>query len=149
VTPARAWTRAAALAAVVLVVDQVTKAIVRADIKPGERVELLPFLDLVHVHNEGIAFGALDGSGLVIVLVLAAVAGILAFFAANPTRRGVWVTAGLMLGGALGNVIDRLHQGHVTDFVKLPHWPAFNVADVAITLGVLSLFLVLDEGRRR
>lgn len=148
-TPARAWIRAAAVVAVVLVVDQVTKAVVRADIVPGERIEALPFLDLVHVHNDGIAFGALGGSGLVLVLVLVAVAGILAFFAANPTRRGAWITAGLMLGGALGNVIDRLHQGHVTDFLKLPHWPAFNVADIAITLGVVSLFFVLDEGRRR
>ncbi|HEY8584864.1 MAG TPA: signal peptidase II [Capillimicrobium sp.] len=146
-TRGAAWGRAAAVAAAVLLVDQVTKAIVRADIEPGERIELLPFFDLVHVRNDGIAFGALGGSGLVLVLVLVAVTGIVVFFALNATRRLAWLTTGLLLGGALGNVIDRLHQGHVTDFLKFPHFPAFNVADIAITFGVLSLFLVLDEGR--
>lgn len=148
-TPAGAWIRAAAVVAAVLVADQVTKAIVRADIAPGEHVEVLPFLDLVHVRNDGIAFGALGGSSVVLVLVTLAMIGIVAFFATHPTRRGAWLTAGLLLGGALGNVIDRIHQGHVTDFFKIPHWPAFNVADIAITFGVLSLFFVLDEGRRR
>jgi signal peptidase II len=148
VTRAAAWSRVAAVLAVVLVVDQVVKAIVRADIAPGDRIELLPFLDLVYVRNDGIAFGALGGSGVVIVLVLAAVVGIVVFFATHATRRMAWLTTGLLLGGALGNVIDRVRLGAVTDFLKLPHWPAFNVADIAITVGVLSLVFVLDEDRR-
>lgn len=144
-----AWARMAAVVAAVLVLDQVSKAVVRAEIDPGEHVELLPLLDLVHVRNDGIAFGALGGSEVVLVLVLLAVIGIVAFFSTNATRRLAWLTTGLLLGGALGNVIDRIRLDSVTDFLKIPHWPAFNVADVAITIGVLSLFFVLDEGRRR
>ena len=59
----------------------------------------------------------------------------------------MWLPTGLLVGGAIGNIIDRLRDGAVTDFLKLPHWPAFNVADMAITFGVLALFYVL-EGRR-
>ena len=62
----------------------------------------------------------------------------------------VWLPTGLLLGGALGNLIDRTHQGHVTDFIKFPHFPAFNVADIAITFGVIALVLVLEgPGRKR
>ena len=84
-----------------------------------------------------------------IALVIAALIGILVVFALNATRRLVWLSAGLLLGGALGNIIDRLRDGAVTDFLKLPHWPQFNVADIAVTLGVLSLFFVLDDRRDR
>ncbi|HEU4657443.1 MAG TPA: signal peptidase II [Capillimicrobium sp.] len=145
----RAWARVAAVGAAVLVADQVTKALVRADVQPGEHIELLPFLDLVHVRNDGIAFGALGGSGIVLALVIAAVVGIVAFFATHTDRRGAWLTTGLLLGGALGNVIDRIRIDAVTDFLKLPHWPAFNVADIAITVGVISLVFVLDDRPRR
>lgn len=144
-----AWARALIVVAAVLAVDQLSKAIVRGSIERGESVEVLPFLDLVNTRNDGIAFGALDGSGLVAVLVLIALVGIVLVFNANATRRLAWLSTGLLLGGALGNVVDRITAGGVTDFVKLPHWPQFNVADIAITLGVLSLVFVLDEGRDR
>lgn len=144
-----AWARAGLVLATVLVADQVSKAIVRASIPPGERDEVLPFLHLVRVRNDGIAFGALGGSWLVAALVVAALVGITAFFAMHATRRLAWLPTGLLLGGALGNIIDRVRAGAVTDFLQLPHWPAFNVADVAITLGVVSLFFVLDEGGDR
>lgn len=140
-----AWTRALLVAAGVLVLDQVSKAVVRATIERGVQVEVLPFLDLVNTRNEGIAFGALGGSWLVTILVLVAVVGIVLVFNAHATRRTAWLTTGLLLGGAVGNVIDRIVEGSVTDFVKLPHWPQFNVADIAITFGVLSLFFVLDD----
>ena len=68
------------------------------------------------------------------------------YFLMRPTRRGLWVPTGLLLGGALGNLIDRLAQGYVTDFIKLPAWPAFNISDMAITFGVLSLLYVLESG---
>jgi len=145
VTRRVAWTRALLVAAGVLVLDQVSKAVVRATIERGEQVEVLPFLDLVNTRNEGIAFGALGGSWLVTILVLVAVVGIVLVFNAHATRRTAWLTTGLLLGGAVGNVIDRIVEGSVTDFVKLPHWPQFNVADIAITFGVLSLFFVLDD----
>ena len=140
-----AWTRALLVAAAVLALDQVSKAVVRATIDRGEQVEVLPFLDLVNTRNEGIAFGALGGSWLVTILVLVAVVGIVLVFNAHATRRTAWLTTGLLLGGAVGNVVDRIVEGSVTDFVKLPHWPQFNVADIAITFGVLSLFFVLDD----
>ena len=71
-----------------------------------------------------------------------------AYFALHPSRPWLWLPTGLLIGGAIGNLIDRIAHGAVTDFVKLPHWPAFNLADTAITVGVLSLVWVI-EGRRR
>jgi signal peptidase II len=151
VTRKQAWARAGLVAAAVLVVDQVSKAIVRGALAPGERHDALPLLDIVRVNNDGIAFGVLGGdtTWLVVVAVGAAIGGLLVLFAANATRPGVWLPAGLLLGGALGNILDRLRDGAVTDFLKLPHWPAFNVADLAITGGVVALVLVLDAHRHR
>jgi signal peptidase II len=74
-----------------------------------------------------------------------ALAGLLAWFALHATRPLIWLPTGLLLGGALGNIVDRLRDGHVTDFVKLPAWPAFNVADMAITFGVIALLIVLER----
>ena len=71
------------------------------------------------------------------------------FFVLNAGRPLVWLPTGLLLGGALGNVFDRVRDGAVTDFLKLPHWPAFNVADMAITAGVVALVVSLDAGRDR
>jgi signal peptidase II len=145
VTRRAAWARAGLVVAVVLVVDQVSKAIVRSSITPGDSVEVLSFLHLVNTRNDGIAFGGLGGGWLVGALVIVALIGIVGVFAANATKPLAWLTAGLLIGGALGNVIDRVFDGAVTDFIKLPHWPQFNVADVAITLGVVSLLLVMRD----
>jgi len=71
---------------------------------------------------------------------------VLTYFARQGERRGMWLACGLIVGGALGNLTDRLRAGLVTDFIKLPHWPAFNLADTAITLGVLTLFIVVGRG---
>ena len=76
----------------------------------------------------------------------ARLAALVVYFVRHPARRGLWVPTGLLLGGAIGNLIDRLMNGSVTDFIKLPHWPAFNVADIAITLGVIALVFVLERG---
>jgi signal peptidase II len=149
VTRAAAWRRAGAVMVAVLLADQITKAVVRGAIDRGDSIDVLPFLDLVYVRNDGIAFGALGGSALVLVLVVGALIGIVVFFRRNAERPLAWLSTGLLLGGAIGNVIDRLLEGAVTDFLKIPHWPAFNVADTAITIGVLSLIFVLDEDRRR
>jgi signal peptidase II len=148
---ARPWARAAAVAAGVLVLDQVTKAILRASIPRGGREEVLPFLDLVHTRNSGVAFGALAGGGVIVTVVIAvALVALLAYFATHLQRPLAWLPTGMLLGGALGNVVDRLRDGAVTDFVKVPYWPAFNVADTAITLGVIMLLIVLErDGRPR
>jgi signal peptidase II len=108
----------------------------------------LPGVQFVHVRNSGVAFNFLSGGGpLVLVLTLVALVALLVYFALRPARPWLWLPVGLLVGGALGNLIDRLGTGSVTDFIKLPFWPAFNVADMAITFGVLALLYVL-EGRR-
>ena len=147
-TARRAWARAGVVLVAVLVADQLTKVVVRSSLEVGERREVLPFLDLVRVNNDGVAFGFLGGGqALVVVAVAAALCGLVVFFAMNADRPLVWLPTGLLLGGALGNVFDRVRDGAVTDFVKLPHWPAFNLADVAITAGVIALILSLDAVR--
>lgn len=148
-TQPAAWALAGAVVLAVIAVDQVTKALVRSSIAPGGRSELLPFLSFVHVHNRGVAFGFLGGGGLpVLIVTFAALALLIAYFARHPDRRLLWLPTGLLLGGALGNLLDRLRQGYVTDFVHFPHWPSFNVADMSITVGVVALVLVLDRGAR-
>jgi signal peptidase II len=130
----------------VVAIDQATKAAVRGAIElDGQRTAIPGVLRIVHVRNDGVAFGALGGRPIVIVIVLVALAGLIAWFALHAGRPLVWLPTGLLLGGALGNVLDRVRDGAVTDFVKFPHWPAFNVADTAITIGVIALLFVLER----
>jgi signal peptidase II len=137
--------RAAALTLAVVAADQATKALVRANIDIGGRDGVFPGVQLVHVRNRGVAFGLFADGGLVLIAIGAAcVVALLAFFATHSRRPLVWLPTGLLLGGAGGNLIDRLHQGYVTDFIDLPLWPSFNIADSCITIGVLSLLYVLE-----
>lgn len=139
----RAWGLAAALAIVVLILDQVAKDIVERQIVLGEQVEVLGPLKLTLSHNEGIAFGLADGGGIALVVVsLVALVVVLYLFSRDPARPGMWVAAGLLAGGAFGNLVDRIRHGHVTDFIELPHWPPFNLADCAITCGVVILLVI-------
>ena len=138
--------RAALVAVVVIVADQVAKAIVRSEIKPGETVDVLPGIDLIHTKNTGVAFSMLSGGGpLVVIVAIIALAALVGFFITHLHRRLVWLPTGLLLGGAAGNLIDRINHGAVTDFIKFPHWPAFNVADIAVTVGVVALIWVLEK----
>jgi signal peptidase II len=142
------FARAALLAAVVLGVDQLTKHLVRTGIQEGDTHKFLPAVQLVHVRNTGVAFSLFSGGGaLVLGLTLVALAVLLAYFVRRPARAWLWLPTGLLIGGALGNLIDRLAHGAVTDFIKLPAWPAFNVADISITFGVLALLWVLEGPR--
>ncbi len=148
---AAAWARAGLLAAAIVAADQASKHAVESDIKLGDRHDGVAFLDLVHVRNDGVAFGLLrdGGTALVVALTAAALLAVLIWFARNPGRPLAWFPAGLLVGGAVGNLLDRVRQGSVTDFLKLPHWPAFNLADAAITLGVVALVLVLETRNAR
>jgi len=147
VTPAGAWARAALVLAGVLAADQITKALVRDSIRPGHEDPIFPALKLVHVRNEGVAFGiSAGGPTLVVVLISVALLALVLYFARHVARPLVWLPTGLLVGGALGNILDRIRDGAVTDFLKIPAWPAFNLADVAIVLGVVALAYVL-EGR--
>jgi signal peptidase II len=140
---ARGWVRALTLAAGVVALDQVSKAIAANALGPGERVGIGLGFELADVRNRGIAFGLLsDGQGVVIVVTAAALALILGYFALNPARPGLWVGVGLLIGGAVGNLADRVRADEVTDFIDPPLWPAFNAADIAIVAGILAIALV-------
>lgn len=145
----RATARAAALAVAVIGFDQATKALVRSGIARGSSDAVFPGVELVNVRNHGVAFGFLSDGGAVVAIVTGvALLALLAFFAFNVRRPLAWLPVGLLLGGAAGNLIDRAREGAVTDFIDVPLWPAFNVADIAITVGVLALLYVLEGPRR-
>jgi signal peptidase II len=145
---AAAWARAALVVLCVVVVDQVSKAIVVDQIPRGDRRAVFPGVELVHVRNRGIAFGLLDGRSIALTaLTVAALALLVGYFALHTDRALLWLATGLLLGGALGNLLDRVRDDAVTDFIDLPLWPAFNVADMAITAGVLVLLAALEMGR--
>ncbi len=140
--------RAVAVAGAVVALDQATKALVRAHLDRGDSDPILPGVTLVNTRNRGVAFGLLqDGGALVAVVTAAALLALLVFFALNRSRALAWLPTGLLVGGAGGNIVDRVRGDGVTDFVKLPLWPAFNVADMAITFGVLALVYVLERRR--
>jgi signal peptidase II len=146
----RAWWRAAAVALAVIAADQVSKRIVENRIAIGEEVDVLGPLKLTLAHNEGVAFGLAGGSGAPLAIVtLLGLAVVLYLFARDPARPLMWVAAGLLAGGAIGNLADRVRAGAVTDFIDLPHWPPFNLADSAITCGVLVLaYVYLREAQK-
>jgi signal peptidase II len=146
---ARAWRLAGVLCGLVVVVDQAAKALVEENLVPGEHVDVVGSSGLTLSHNSGVAFGlaAGGGTGLVVLTGLALlVVGYL--FARNPTRPAMWVAVGLLTGGALGNLADRIRADAVTDYISIGSWPNFNLADVSITAGVILLALAYTrEGR--
>jgi len=144
------WVLVGIVIALVLTLDQGAKMLIRSTTTTYELHEVIGPLRFVNVQNPGVAFGFLgDGGLLVLVLVLAALTLLVVYFARHPERPLLWLPTGLVLGGAFGNLIDRLHQGYVTDFIRLPNWPTFNVADIAITCGTIALVLVIEIGRER
>jgi signal peptidase II len=134
----------------VVALDQAAKAAVRANIERGGSVEVLPFLHLENTRNQGVAFGlAGDVSPLLIGAALVSLLGLLAYLGSRSRSRGwaVWLPAGLLIGGALGNLIDRVRDDAVTDFIELPAWPTFNLADTAIVIGVALLIFAPERNR--
>lgn len=129
------------LAAAVVGVDQLSKWFIRVQLDRGDSWEVTAFFKIVHTTNSGAAFGILQNAGP--LLVVTSVMGMVAIFVFlfNPGFAHPLMRAGLalMLGGAIGNLIDRVANGRVVDFLEVPHWPAFNLADSAITIGVLLL----------
>lgn len=128
-------------AIVVLILDIVTKALVRAGLDMGESIALLPFLSITHVQNTGIAFGLfqLDILRWLLVAIALGVAAAIFWSCAHGKLNEHFIAWGLIAGGAVGNALDRIWLGTVTDFVNLYFWPAFNVADSALTIGVILL----------
>jgi signal peptidase II len=142
-----------ALAAVILAADQVTKALVRDRLAEGEAWPSRDaWLAISHVENSGAAFGTFQGAG--IWLLGATVIGVLAILVYlwrfPPTQRLHLTALSLILGGAFGNLIDRIAKGTVTDFIDPRYYPAFNIADSAVVVGVTTMFiLTLLEGRKQ
>ncbi len=143
-------------AGVVMVLDQLTKFWVTSALKFGQSIEVTPFFNLVLVYNPGAAFSFLsDAAGwqrwFFVVLALAVSAWLVAMLKLHAAERLLPSACALVLGGALGNVIDRLLFGAVIDFLDVHavgwHWPAFNVADSAISLGVALLIWQQAFGR--
>ncbi len=139
------WWRFGAFALLVLVLDQISKAAIRATLDPREIVEVFPGFDVSRVTNEGIAFGLFPGrqSAIAILTVLALCAIAIALAGLVARNDTVAIGAGLLVGGSLGNLIDRLARGAVTDFIDFARWPAFNVADMGITVGAVLIVLGL------
>lgn len=149
------------VAVTVVVLDQITKAMIRPMLSLHESREIIPgFLDLTRVHNTGAAFGMLNAvdfpfKTLVLSLVAAVALGGVAWYAATVPLSDRLARLGIagVLGGAIGNLIDRASSGYVLDFVDAYwngwHFWAFNVADAAITIGVILMILdILGLGRR-
>jgi signal peptidase II len=149
-SPALAWLWTVLVMAVVVLLDQLSKSAVRNSIVPGETRSVLPGLQLVNTRNHGVAFGFLPGRHVAVtLLVAAALLVLLVYFARHYDKPLIWLPTGMLLGGAFGNIVDRLRAGSVTDFVKLPlGWPPFNLADASITLGVLLLLFVIEGPTR-
>jgi signal peptidase II len=149
------WLGLAAVALAALAADQLTKAVVSNNLALDEAIHVLGPFSIHHVQNSGIAFGLFSSAtAVVIVLTSVAVAWMLVFFARSGSRHPILPAAlGLVIGGSVSNLMDRVRLGHVTDFLDFRYWPAFNLADTFIVVGVVILFVILlftdREPRRR
>jgi signal peptidase II len=144
-TARAAWLRAAAAALVLLALDQATKQLVVHSLARDEHRNVFFGIELTNVRNRGVAFGAFGGGGLpVTLLTIAALALLLGYFARRATRPWLWLPVGVIAGGAFGNLLDRFRLGAVIDFIDPMLWPAFNLADTGIVLGILGLLYVIE-----
>jgi len=137
------WAGLALVALAAVAGDQLTKAIVSERLRLGSAVEIVGPFTIHHVRNTGIAFGLFsEATSIVIALTAIAIAALVVFFARSARRHPLLpVAVGFVLGGSASNLVDRLRLGHVTDFLDLDYWPAFNLADMFIVVGVGLLFL--------
>jgi signal peptidase II len=148
------WLALAAVAGAAVMADQLTKRVVAGTLELGESKHVLGPLDLHHVQNSGIAFGLFQGAtSIVIVLTSLVVLWLLVVFARGGARHPVMpVGLGLVIGGSVSNLADRIRLGHVTDFLDVDYWPAFNLADTFIVVGVgllVGAALIADRPRPR
>jgi signal peptidase II len=145
------WISLGAVALAALGADQLTKAIVTARLDMYDEVHIAGPFSIHHVTNSGIAFGLFaSATSVVILLTGVAVAWMLYFFARSGSRHPVLpVALGLVIGGSVSNLVDRVRLGHVTDFLDVRYWPAFNLADTFIVIGVAALLLALIASDRK
>jgi len=145
------WLSLFVVALAAIAADQLTKAIVTSRLALWDEVHVVGPLSIHHVQNSGIAFGLFASATLVVILLTTvAVAWMLYFFARSGGRHPVLpIALGLVIGGSVSNLVDRVRLGHVTDFLDLKFWPAFNLADSFIVVGVAILLLTLVATDRR
>jgi len=137
-------------AGAVVAVDQATKQVADRNILRGDSEGVFPGLSFVNARNSGVAFGALEGGGWILTILIAlSLALLLGYFALHRHQPWLWLPVGLLLGGALGNLADRAREGAVIDFIDPVAWPAFNVADACIVVGVFLLLYVVERRPRR
>lgn len=136
------WVALVVIAGTAILADQLTKVIVVAQLPLGDTAVTIGPFSIHHVQNSGIAFGLFaDSTSAVIALTAVAVGAMLVFFARTGQRHPlVPIALGLVIGGSLANLLDRVRLGHVTDFLDFAYWPAFNLADTFIVVGVGLLF---------
>lgn len=140
-------TRGLTLAAVIVGLDTSTKALAEARLRAP--VEIIGGFRFELGHNSGVAFGAFaDLPGWVVLAGLVLVLGCIGALGLRGGMRVPWVAAGLLGGGAAGNLVDRIGDGRVTDFIEVPYWPTFNLADIAITAAVAALLLARSGADR-
>jgi signal peptidase II len=148
------WVGLAAVAVAAVVADQLTKHVVASEVQLDNEVKVLGPFTIHHVQNSGIAFGLFSSAtAAVIVLTLIAIAWMIGFFARSGARHPLLpVAVGLLIGGSISNLADRVRLGHVTDFLDFRYWPAFNLADSFIVIGVavlLGALVAADRPARR
>lgn len=142
--------RAAITAITVIALDQWTKWWAFNATTPGETINVLPGISIGQTRNEGIAFGLFAGRPWLVFGLMGVALTVLVFSYAKHRQRPVlWLATGLLLGGAIGNAIDRISLGYVRDFIEVPRFPSFNIADVAITAGVVILVLAVEQRKPR
>lgn len=146
----RHWAALGAIAIAAVFADQLTKHIVASQLWLDENVEVIGPFSIHHVQNSGIAFGLFaQATGVVIVLTLVAVGWMIVYFSRSGARHPLLpVAVGLLIGGSVSNLADRIRLGHVTDFLDLRYWPAFNLADSFIVIGVAILLGALVSADR-
>jgi signal peptidase II len=144
------WLSLGLVAVAAVVADQVTKHIVSSQLTLDDELEVVGPFSIHHVQNSGIAFGLFpDATAAVIAVTTVAVVWMLVFFARSGARHPVLpVALGLLIGGSVSNLADRVRLGHVTDFLDLRYWPAFNLADTCIVVGVMLLLGTMLAGDR-
>ena len=141
----RTHTRFIALASLVIIFDQITKVILRETLELGDREWLAEFFAFSHIANDGGAFGFFGGQNTILAVSAVVAIGVVAIYYFFPPLDHWLIRSGLalILGGAIGNLLDRIYQGHVTDFIDFIHFPAFNVADAAINVGVAAIVIAI------
>lgn len=134
------------LSFIVLIIDQATKLIIVNFILPNQSIKVFSFLNIVNLKNTGAAFGLFQSLGNSVFIIISIVAILIVFFMIIKSKDDSFALS-LILGGAMGNLTDRLRLGYVVDFIDIHirnyHWPAFNMADSALTIGISLLFIRL------